>query len=78
MRAPPMLRVFFGLKAGLLTLLCDVLKMVLPMLLGMHLSGDIGIAVAGIAGLLGHCFSRLLRFSRRQGVSVAAAIALFC
>ncbi len=66
----------FGMSAGLFTLLCDVLKTVLPMLLGYYLLGDLGAAIGGLATVFGHCFPIYFGFKGGKGVSVAAAVAL--
>lgn len=67
----------FGMKAGLLTLLFDILKMVIPMALGFVLSGAWGVTVAGAFGIIGHCFPLYFGFRGGKGVSVAATIAMF-
>lgn len=67
----------FGMKAGLLTLLFDILKMVIPMAVGLVLSGAWGITVAGAFGIIGHCFPLYFGFRGGKGVSVAATIAIF-
>ncbi len=67
----------FGMRAGVLTLLLDILKMVIPMGIGLFLSGNIGVCIAGVAGLLGHCFPLFFGFRGGKGVSVAVAIAAF-
>lgn len=67
----------FGMKAGLITLGCDVLKIVIPMLIGMLLDGHRGVCVAGVAGIVGHCFPVFFNFRGGKGVSVAATIAIF-
>ena len=67
----------FGMKAGLITLGCDVLKIVIPMLIGMLLDDYRGVCVAGVAGIVGHCFPVFFNFRGGKGVSVAATIAIF-
>lgn len=66
----------YGLKAGALTLGGDVLKAALSMLIGWLLLGDVGLALGGIASLVGHCFPVYYNFRGGKGVSVGAAVAL--
>lgn len=66
----------YGMKAGVFTLLGDMLKAVISMVVGWILLGDNGIAVGGLACLVGHCFPVLHGFHGGKGVSVGAAIAL--
>lgn len=68
----------YGLKAGVLTLACDMAKTVAAMLLGKQLAGFEGEALAGAACILGHCFPVYFGFRGGKGVSVGAALALMC
>ena len=52
----------FGMKAGVATLLCDMLKALVAMGFGLWLGGELGKAVAGIACLLGHFFPVFFEF----------------
>lgn len=65
----------FGLKFGIVTVLCDALKAAVSMLIGKWLLGDAGIMAAGIACQLGHCFPVYYGFRGGKGVSVGAAVA---
>lgn len=67
----------FGLKAGVATLLGDMLKTVAAMAIGVLLGGDLGKAVAGIACLLGHFFPVFFGFKGGKGISVGAVVAAF-
>ena len=62
----------FGLKAGLATLLLDVLKTVIAMPLG----GEAGKAFAGAFCIIGHCCPLYFGFRGGKGVSVGAALGL--
>ena len=64
----------FGMGAGVITLLGDVAKTVIAMLLGKWLGGDTGLAIAGAACLMGHCWPVYFRFKGGKGVSVGAAV----
>lgn len=64
----------FGMRAGVITLLGDVIKTVISMLLGRWLGGEAGLAVAGVACLAGHCWPVYFRFKGGKGVSVGAAV----
>ena len=66
----------FGMHAGLLTLAGDMLKAAAAMLLGFWLLGDTGMALGGVACLLGHCFPALHGFKGGKGVSSGAMVAL--
>lgn len=65
----------YGMSAGVLTLAGDMLKAALAMLAGFLLLGDMGLAVAGIASIVGHCFPVYYGFRGGKGVSVGAAVA---
>lgn len=64
----------FGMGAGIITLLGDVAKTVISMLIGKWLGGDLGLAIAGGACLIGHCWPVYFHFKGGKGVSVGAAI----
>lgn len=66
----------YGLKAGLVTLLLDMMKTVLAMLLGAYVAGEAGKAVAGVFCVIGHCFPLYFGFRGGKGVSVGAALGL--
>ena len=66
----------YGLKAGLATLLLDMLKTVAAMLLGEYFMGGAGKAVAGAFCIIGHCFPLYFGFRGGKGVSVGTALGL--
>lgn len=66
----------FGFKSGLLTFGCDACKTVAAMLIGLALGGDNGLALAGAACLIGHCWPVFFKFKGGKGVTVGAVIAL--
>ena len=65
----------FGWTAGLLTLAGDAAKAIIPMLIANKLAGDVGLALAGLGCILGHCFPVLHGFKGGKGVSVGGALA---
>ena len=66
----------FGMRAGVVTLLCDMAKTAAAMGVGQLLCGDVGLALAGGACLIGHCWPVFFGFRGGKGVSVGAAIGL--
>ena len=67
----------FGLKAGLATLGCDILKTFGAMWIGLALFGEWGVMVAGMGAILGHCFPLYFGFKGGKAVSVTGAVAIF-
>lgn len=64
-----------GRRAGLLTLLGDVAKGVVPTLLArLMLSDPWATALTGLAAVCGHLFSVFLRFSGGKGVATALGV----
>ena len=63
-----------GKKAGAITLVLDVLKGLLPVLLARHLfpQNHLMVAAVGLAALCGHCFSPYLRLKGGKGVATGA------
>ena len=66
----------FGMKAGVFTLIGDMAKAGLTMLIGWLLLRDGGLAAGGMACIVGHCFPVYYGFKGGKGVSVGAAVAL--
>lgn len=66
----------YGLGAGFVTLGCDMLKAFLATWLGSLLLGDAGLALGGIACMLGHCFPVFHEFKGGKGISAGAALGL--
>lgn len=64
-----------GLPFGILTLVCDALKGLLPTWYALSLLGPESAALVGFCALLGHMYSVFLRF--RGGKAVATTIGVF-
>ena len=66
-----------GKKVGLLTLLGDVIKGLVPVLLvGFFDLGETALSCAAVAALLGHLFSPFLGFSGGKGVATGLGVLL--
>ena len=66
-----------GKKVGLLTLLGDALKGLIPVVVVRMLGlGEVTLACAAVAALLGHIFSPFLQFSGGKGVATGLGIFL--
>jgi len=66
----------YGLSAGGLTLLGDVLKTILAVYFGRILLGEVGHMCGGLSVLFGHCLPVFYRFKGGKGVAVAAGLAI--
>ena len=66
----------YGRAAGIFTLLGDLLKAVVAVLLTEMLMGEVSAHIAGLACMLGHCFPCWYGFKGGKGVAVAAATIL--
>jgi len=66
----------FGLKMGIITLLCDFLKTFLAMWAGSHFLGNNGMVFAAAACLIGHSWPVFFKFKGGKGVAVGGMIAL--
>jgi glycerol-3-phosphate acyltransferase PlsY len=66
----------YGMMAGVITMLADMAKAVVAMLLGLWLAGDVGLAIGGAGSILGHCFPVFHHFKGGKGVSVGGALSL--
>lgn len=66
----------YGWTAGIGTLVGDMLKAAVAMIIGFRLLGEYGLAVSGICVMLGHCFPIFHGFKGGKGISVGGAISI--
>lgn len=66
----------FGMKAGVLTLLGDMVKTAIAGGVGYLLAGSTGLAVSCTACSIGHCWPVFFGFKGGKGVAVGAGVAL--
>ncbi len=64
----------FGLKIGVLTLLLDVLKGVIPTLVGLLWLGSEGAYIAGGFAVIGHIFPVIYKFKGGKGVATTLGV----
>lgn len=66
-----------GRKLGIITLICDCLKGLIPVLIARWLDlPDIWVAAIGLAALLGHVYTVWLKFKGGKGVATALGVFL--
>jgi glycerol-3-phosphate acyltransferase PlsY len=66
-----------GWRVGLPTLVLDILKGVLPVVLARLALGDVpALGAVGLAAVVGHCWTPALRFRGGKGVATSAGVLL--
>ncbi|MBQ8080842.1 MAG: glycerol-3-phosphate 1-O-acyltransferase PlsY [Clostridia bacterium] len=63
-----------GVKTGLLTFLCDVMKAALAVLLGIWLKGQYGGMLAGLMVIVGHNWPIFFQFQGGKGIACSCAV----
>ena len=66
----------FGLRTGLVTFICDILKAVIAVLLGKALAGEYGGMLAGLFVIIGHNWPVFFGFKGGKGISCSCAVVL--
>ena len=66
----------FGLRTGLVTFICDILKAVISVLLGKALAGEYGGMLAGLFVIIGHNWPLFFGFKGGKGISCSCAVVL--
>ncbi len=66
----------FGLRTGLVTFICDILKAVIAVLLGKALAGEYGGMLAGLFVIIGHNWPLFFGFKGGKGISCSCAVVL--
>lgn len=66
----------FGMKAGVVTLMGDMVKAAIAVLVGYLLLDDMGLMAGGAACIIGHCFPVFHQFHGGKGVSVGGLLSL--
>ena len=66
----------YGMGAGAMTLVGDVLKTIISIAFGKLLLGEMGFALGAAACIAGHCWPVYFNFKGGKGVAVSAGIAI--
>ena len=66
----------YGMVLGLAAFALDMLKALVTCGVGRWLLGDVGVAVGGLACMIGHCFPAFYHFKGGKGISVGAGLGL--
>lgn len=66
----------YGTKAAVVTFLCDMLKTVISVVVGLFLIGPIGMSIAGFFVVFGHMFPIWYKFKGGKGVVCCVTVAL--
>lgn len=66
----------YGNKAGVVTLICDMAKGIVAVLIARVLFGENVAYLSGLACMIGHCFPCYFSFKGGKGVATAAAVIL--
>ena len=64
----------FGVRTGLITFVCDILKAVAAVLIGQALGGEYGGMLAGLCVILGHNWPCFFGFKGGKGISCSCAV----
>ena len=67
----------FGVRIGLITFICDILKAVAAVLIGKALAGVYGGMLAGLFVIIGHNWPVFFGFKGGKGIACSCAVVLF-
>ena len=67
----------FGVRTGLITFICDILKAVAAVLIGKALAGEYGGMLAGLFVIIGHNWPVFFGFKGGKGIACSCAVVLF-
>ncbi len=66
----------FGLRTGLITFICDVLKAAAAVLIGKALAGEYGGMIGGLFAIIGHNWPVFFGFKGGKGIACSCAVVL--